>query len=497
MELVSNFARNKKEAWKQLQASDKAIKECEAQIAETLANGNETVDFSSYKFPIGDLGAALVASHVVKTPTVTKLNLAGNGIGHIGGIAVANALCRETTNVEWLDLTDNPIGDESILSLSDALSVNTKLRTLLLNNVGMSNTAAKFVVAGLVQNPASALTTLQAQHNGLTKDTAAALQEAVHKGSKAMLLSHLPQHAENSVGVSSLSMGVTIHDLDDVCISMKEHEEDSQHPKADQQNTTTTTTTPTSVTLDNDDISFIPLMMPDQTTTDLEGNEAKADEQESHTSKERRKSTDKKGKKRSTKKDDFVQSRLRAAQKKPFCTTAYPNTFNRKRHSEASDVDLSRELLHSTISVEHCNAIVDRLSAGKHKWEERQSKRLLEILEKERGPKQWKGRLTRAEHDDMIKRLHNHAPITKKRELERVEREMYKCPKPEDFNPPPTISKARLEDLIGHLYERDIIKRRVKAEGKRKMYAHWGFLAPVANLSFQFFRYPLQWGPER
>lgn len=66
---------------------------------------------------IGDDGAKYLALALEENCTLKMLNLENNNIGSDGVVALANALEHSNDSLQWLVLTENPIGDEGAKAL--------------------------------------------------------------------------------------------------------------------------------------------------------------------------------------------------------------------------------------------------------------------------------------------------------------------------------------------------------------------------------------------
>ncbi|KAL7544754.1 hypothetical protein ACHAWF_008113 [Thalassiosira exigua] len=61
---------------------------------------------------LGDEGARCLASALAENDTLVMLNLEKNGVGPSGTAAIADALEHRNNSLQWLVLSENPIGDE-------------------------------------------------------------------------------------------------------------------------------------------------------------------------------------------------------------------------------------------------------------------------------------------------------------------------------------------------------------------------------------------------
>ena len=100
--------------------------------------------------------------------TLTTLDLWYNGLGEVGGAAVARALESNTT-LTTLSLVGNHLGESSGVAVAGALERNTTLTALnlLLNRLGEVGGAA---VAGVLERNTT-LTTLYLEGNGVHDET--------------------------------------------------------------------------------------------------------------------------------------------------------------------------------------------------------------------------------------------------------------------------------------------------------------------------------------
>jgi len=101
---------------------------------------------------IGDDGAEILATTLLKCRTLKILKVGANGIGLIGGEAFAKLLGSGNCALEELDLSRNDIVDESASVIGHVLAENTTLQVLDLSGNSIANTGLTALGEGLNEN---------------------------------------------------------------------------------------------------------------------------------------------------------------------------------------------------------------------------------------------------------------------------------------------------------------------------------------------------------
>ena len=103
-------------------------------VSHALTHNTSLVEMSLGNNRIGDEGARHLASALVHNATLEMLDLENNGIGPAGTVAIANALERDNNSLQWLVLSENPIGDEGAQALLRCIANTTSLDHLQKSN---------------------------------------------------------------------------------------------------------------------------------------------------------------------------------------------------------------------------------------------------------------------------------------------------------------------------------------------------------------------------
>ena len=100
-----------------------------------------TADFSGER--LDDVDTIIIASDVTISSSLTSLNLGYNGIGYVGGKAIAEAL-RVNGSLTSLNLRANNIGHEGGKAVAEAMRINGSLTDLNLwsNGIGINGGVA-------------------------------------------------------------------------------------------------------------------------------------------------------------------------------------------------------------------------------------------------------------------------------------------------------------------------------------------------------------------
>ncbi|KAL7537275.1 hypothetical protein ACHAXR_007707 [Thalassiosira sp. AJA248-18] len=86
-------------------------------ISNSLKYNTTLMELSLGNNHIGDEGAMHLASALMENCTLEMLNMENNNIGPAGTVALANALEHDNKSLQWLVLSENPIGDEGAMAM--------------------------------------------------------------------------------------------------------------------------------------------------------------------------------------------------------------------------------------------------------------------------------------------------------------------------------------------------------------------------------------------
>lgn len=126
---------------------------------------NHTVSLDHYR--LGDtLGAAFGQglSKLAEQVPIQKILLSQCTLGPVGTAAIS-AACADCTRLLWLDLSNNPIGNEGAAALAVMLENHCSLDTLILSKATLSDEAASTVIRSVHKN--ATLKKLDLTHNGI------------------------------------------------------------------------------------------------------------------------------------------------------------------------------------------------------------------------------------------------------------------------------------------------------------------------------------------
>jgi len=190
------------------------VKECrldnssfQADLARELGSFLELQTLRYRKRNIADIFAAnvVVLADVLKSnTTVTKLDLADNGIGNAGAAGLAEAL-KSNTTLAVLDLSRNVITDGGAADLAEALKSNTTLTVLNLPRNGIFDAGAAGLAEALKSN--TTLTVLNLTSNGIGAAGAECLAEALKSNTTLTVL----KMSDNDIGgAGAASLGVAL-----------------------------------------------------------------------------------------------------------------------------------------------------------------------------------------------------------------------------------------------------------------------------------------------
>ncbi|XP_059815768.1 NACHT, LRR and PYD domains-containing protein 3-like [Hypanus sabinus] len=127
---------------------------------------------------LGDSGVKLVSAALVNSECkIQKLRLDNVGLTDSGAEDLASALSTKSSLTE-LDLSENKLGDSGVKLVSAALrNPECKIQKLSLNNVGLTDSGAEYLVSALSTNPS--LTELDLRSNFLTDGSVPGLRRLI------------------------------------------------------------------------------------------------------------------------------------------------------------------------------------------------------------------------------------------------------------------------------------------------------------------------------
>jgi Ran GTPase-activating protein (RanGAP) involved in mRNA processing and transport len=138
-------------------------------LSKLLLDGNQ----------FGPDGAAILADAVgSETSHITELDLASNGIGTEGAIAVAKALVT-SPSVTILSLEGNDIGADCGEAMREALAANKQLERLVMRSNPLGSFAVAAIAEGLSQNAESGMLSIDLFSNAVGDSAVVALASAL------------------------------------------------------------------------------------------------------------------------------------------------------------------------------------------------------------------------------------------------------------------------------------------------------------------------------
>lgn len=99
-------------------------------ISLSLKYNTTLIELSLGSNHIGDDGAKYLASALAANDTLEMLDLEKNSIGPVGVTALANVLEHENSSLQWLVLSENPIGDEGAKRILKCVGNSTSFKCL-------------------------------------------------------------------------------------------------------------------------------------------------------------------------------------------------------------------------------------------------------------------------------------------------------------------------------------------------------------------------------
>lgn len=135
---------------------------------------------------IGDEGATIIASALVKNMSVCNLMLGNNNITEKGARAVA-ALLKVNSNVTTVDLSSNNIGVGGVRALAKALERNTTVVDVNLNFNNLRYEGAFVVVRCLLKN--RTVRNMMLANNNITPGEARSIVKFLNPHNRAVTLS--------------------------------------------------------------------------------------------------------------------------------------------------------------------------------------------------------------------------------------------------------------------------------------------------------------------
>ena len=119
--------------------------------------------------PIGDTGASLISEAVRETATLKTLTLNNCGITSRGAEDISRALAQNSS-LEKLDIGDHNLGDDGISHVAEALEQNKQLKELWISDCGMTDKGAASLASALTVNNSLKMLHIGGFKGALTKD---------------------------------------------------------------------------------------------------------------------------------------------------------------------------------------------------------------------------------------------------------------------------------------------------------------------------------------
>ena len=124
---------------------------------------------------LGDDGAVIMSEQITKTNTLRVLDIRNNIITSTGAIAIANSLLHNTS-LEVLYMNYNAIGQDGTKAIAQAITNNKILKKLYINNCKIS-TGATAIAYSLLHN--TSLEVLDMSFNAIGQDGAIVISQAI------------------------------------------------------------------------------------------------------------------------------------------------------------------------------------------------------------------------------------------------------------------------------------------------------------------------------
>jgi len=198
------------EATKALQLDQNQIgDEGTALLADALARDTTSINFLDLSGNgIGDAGSTALAARLGGNCALRHLDLARNDVSGGGGVALGRML-TVNSGLRQLALCENPVGAAGARAIGLALSENSSLRILSLRACGLGPEGAELIAQGLRSN--TALVELSVGLNGIGDGGAAAFAEVIRMNRSVKEI-YLDDNGVEGFGADLIAKALVVND---------------------------------------------------------------------------------------------------------------------------------------------------------------------------------------------------------------------------------------------------------------------------------------------
>lgn len=161
---------------------------CPSLLVELLLNGNS----------LQDMGALAISSLLPQLHKLHTLNVSHNHIGNVGAIAIA----RQAHRLRILDVSNNSISDDGAQAMAQLVAASNHLERLYLNSNVITIGGMEAIARSLIENKSS-LRELRVDSNPIGDDGIVLLAQALRR-SKSIQRVHLGQRRMTNTGIVEL-----------------------------------------------------------------------------------------------------------------------------------------------------------------------------------------------------------------------------------------------------------------------------------------------------